>query len=200
MGNASGKGLIVFDLNHVLCHVVHRKDYKKAQKRHGGRLRRPDIVIRGCYYVYKRPHLDEFLKFVFSEYSLASWSSKESFNADAILGALLTETQQEGLIASYYREMMTERGDSVTKDLNCIWMLDKCPFGVEETMCLEAVGRSTITDEQKDCSLLVPYYSYEKKNEASDEVLLHLIEYLKSCNKKTKNSGADGFLEFLEVK
>ncbi|CAO2839410.1 unnamed protein product [Amaranthus hypochondriacus] len=73
--------LIVLSLNGLLIHRVHSQDRSRIP-----RNRSPDGVYnRATRMVYKRPFLDEFLKFCLDRFEVGIWSSAQEHNVDDVM-------------------------------------------------------------------------------------------------------------------
>ncbi|XP_048489682.1 uncharacterized protein LOC104898608 [Beta vulgaris subsp. vulgaris] len=72
--------LLVFSLNGLLLHRAHKLDKSSIPAN-----RCPDGVYNGNRFVYKRPFLDEFMKFCLDRFEVGIWSSAQEHNVDAVM-------------------------------------------------------------------------------------------------------------------
>lgn len=86
--------LIVLDLNGTLCLSQHRP--------YPGH--RADARAR-TKYVYRRPRLSEFLRFLFEHFRVAVWSSNSAQNAEATVDVLFDPAQRSALEFVWGRDM-----------------------------------------------------------------------------------------------
>ena len=84
--------LIVLDLNGTILLSQHRRvAYSKEDARTNSK------------YIYFRPHMHEFLRFLFSHFRVAVWTSNESHNATLTVDAAFTQEQQARLFFVWSR-------------------------------------------------------------------------------------------------
>ncbi|XAR64624.1 Phosphoprotein phosphatase [Bertholletia excelsa] len=84
----SSKKLLVLTLGGVLVHRVYRRmrcsDYKAdTYKGH-----RADLIV-GNFLVFKRPYVEEFMKFCFERFEVGMWSSAMVHNTDDVLSMIM---------------------------------------------------------------------------------------------------------------
>ena len=71
------KPLLILDLNNVLVY----REYQDALAPEQAAVI-PSAVLIGKRLTWKRPHVDEFLEYIFSKFNVAVWSSAMQFNVD----------------------------------------------------------------------------------------------------------------------
>ena len=57
-----------------------------------------DATVVGARYVWKRPHLEDFLNYCFETYTVAVWSSARRYNVDLLCNFLFTPEQRQQLL------------------------------------------------------------------------------------------------------
>lgn len=97
------KPLIILDIDETLVHTTddHFPDLD------------PQIIHKLCHYekhhtVYKRPHVDDFLKFCFEHFDVGIWTAAGAGYADWVLSYLLTEEQRKSLIFVHTENRCTQ--------------------------------------------------------------------------------------------
>ncbi|MEW6600504.1 MAG: HAD family hydrolase [Nitrospirota bacterium] len=87
-------------------------------------LERPaDFIIDDEYYIYRRPHLDEFLSYVFQNFLISVWTSSSVSYASAILQVILTGDQHLEFL--WDRERCTPRYNHERDEHYWVKNLDK---------------------------------------------------------------------------
>lgn len=76
------KTLVVLDLNGILVLRLHQNKIPETTN--------PEIVesskkVKGNFHIWRRPHLDSFLEFLFQHFEVAVWTSAMSHNMQPIL-------------------------------------------------------------------------------------------------------------------
>ncbi|XP_010419282.1 PREDICTED: uncharacterized protein LOC104704986 [Camelina sativa] len=87
--NKEEKKLLVLSLNGLLLHRVHKQVLHKAPKN-----RSPDASC-GPNLVYKRPFVEEFMKFCLERFQVEIWSSACEKNVDIILNIILKDLEDK---------------------------------------------------------------------------------------------------------
>lgn len=77
--NLPTRKLLVLDLDETLIHASERPLEHEA-----------DFEL-GAYFVYRRPHLEEFLRFAFAHFEVGVWTSSGEVYAEGIVSAIFSE-------------------------------------------------------------------------------------------------------------
>jgi TFIIF-interacting CTD phosphatase-like protein len=64
----------------------------------------------GNFLVSERPHLSEFLDFVFERFDVAVWSSAQKHNVDALVDTVLASHHKSALVFVWHNAMCTDAG------------------------------------------------------------------------------------------
>ena len=85
------KKLVVLDLNGVLV----RRELDRGKQ---------EGTLLNNFRVWKRPHCDEFLAYLFEHFRVAIWSSVRAHNVAAVVGWLMTPEQRKQLVFEWDQE------------------------------------------------------------------------------------------------
>lgn len=80
---ASGKKLLVLDVNGLLVATYHKAQKTPAEKQHHVRL--------GNFFVYERPGCEEFLDFCFKHFVVGVWSSAREHNVSLLVNYIFKD-------------------------------------------------------------------------------------------------------------
>lgn len=84
--------LIILDMNNVLVHRV----FKFTDEQPDTIPFHPSATLLGTkFYTWKRPHLDEFIKRMFTNYTVAVWSSAQGQNVEDLVDFVFGEKKKD---------------------------------------------------------------------------------------------------------
>lgn len=158
--------LLVLDLDETLIHATEKPLDREC-----------DFMV-SSYHVYIRPHLNEFLKFAFSEFDVGVWTSAGSEYATNIVAAVFTSTPPIFLFSS---RRCTTRRDLSTGEYVPIKRLSKLKslgYKLEQIIAID----DTPEKHKENFGNLV--HIPEFKGEVTDAELPLLREYLKDLAKE----------------
>jgi len=121
--SAMQQRLVILDLNGFLVHRIHERDTYDLSDEF---LKTADKHARP-FFIWKRPHADEFLQFIFQHFSVAVWTSARKQNADQMLSVLLTPDQRRELLFEWNqahcgkKKINTKKRFLFTKPLAKVW-------------------------------------------------------------------------------
>lgn len=154
--------LLVLDLDETLVYSTERA------------LDRPaDLRVAG-YHVYKRPHLDSFLDFAFSNFKVGVWTSSGALYAEPLVAQLMGGRKLEfvwsAVRCSISRDW--ETGEYITQKR--LAKLKKHGFKLDQIIGID----DTATKYAKNYGNLVPVSEFT--GDQSDDELLVIQDYLRS--------------------
>ncbi len=169
------KKLLVLDLDETLIFGSEKPLERSA-----------DLIIDEKYYIYQRPHLQEFLSFSFQNFLVGIWTSSSLSYASAIVKAILTPEQNLEFL--WDRERCTYRYDHDTDKyywvknlkklkkkgyyLESIIMIDDSPDKIEENYGNHIrVSEYTGQEDDDELLLLITYLNIIK-----DEANIRAVE------------------------
>ena len=158
----SNRKLLVLDLDETLVHAT-----EEPLDREG------DFMV-DSYHVYKRPHLNEFLQFAFSEFDVGVWTSAGAQYANGIVEAVFINATPLFLYSSH---RCTLRRDFSTGEYVPVKRLSKLKSKGYKLEHIIAVDDTPEKHKENYGNLVhIPEY----KGEVNDAELPLLREYLRS--------------------
>jgi TFIIF-interacting CTD phosphatase-like protein len=139
------------------------------------------------YDVYKRPHLDHFLKFLFNNHNVGFFTSAEKDYANGILDNILTKKQKEETLFIHDRKFC----DIIVEDIYSIYNHGGANFKVYKKL-KKVFRRSGINknrtiaiddkpysfrDSYSNCIPVKPFLPL-RKDTVEDTELLALVDYI----------------------
>jgi hypothetical protein len=79
--------LVILDLNGILVLRLHKNKVPEDMPKY---FRDLATEVKGNFLIWRRPHLDEFLTFLFEHFDVGVWTSAMSYNADQILNVVFS--------------------------------------------------------------------------------------------------------------
>ena len=187
---------IILDIDHTLIHTVNPLELAQMESKD----LLPESLFNCPYYklndlalVFQRPHLSEFLDFLFANYNVAIWSAGSSDYVNAIVDTFIrTEKRIPSFVMT--RDDLIESGQSF-KDLDYVY--EKYPlFQPYNTLIIDDLPDNVFS--QVDNSILIPPFNVFNEECMNDNALLELISYLREFkNKKDIRALHDPFDIFI---
>jgi len=106
------KNLLVLDLDETLVFGTRKRLGREA-----------DFLAGDTYYIYKRPHLDEFLKYCWVEFQVAVWTSSSPTYAETVVENIFIGSERPLFL--WARDRCTRRFDPETGDFYWVKNLKK---------------------------------------------------------------------------
>lgn len=161
MNDSSNVLNVILDIDETLIHTIEIKSASGQES---------------IFLINMRPHLKQFLEFLFKHYNVAIWTAGSEDYAKQVLSEIMTKEQIEKLIFVYNSKNCTWRRNS-DGELKIIKNLKK----IEKKMQLE---RTVIVDDMpqtavKNYGNLISIPAFDDETMTEDDYLLKLIEYLK---------------------
>uniref|UniRef100_A0A0A9EI52 Mitochondrial import inner membrane translocase subunit TIM50 n=1 Tax=Arundo donax TaxID=35708 RepID=A0A0A9EI52_ARUDO len=163
--------LLILDLNGLLADI--------NQDRHNFHLSHANF--RGQL-VFKRPHLDDFLRFCFDNFYLGIWSSRLRANVDSVVDILMKDLKQHLLFcwdlskctATGHNTVENKRKPLVLKELRKVWNKEEPDLPWKEGWF--SPSNTLLVDDSPYKALRNPPYTsifpcpYSYKNEKDDSL------------------------------
>ena len=144
---------------------------------------------RGGSNFTRRPHLDEFLKYLFQHHSVMVWSSARLENVVAMCDKLFTQAQRESLVAIWAREQLRltpaafKERVPVYKQLSWVWngkdMIAKRPFGAAWNQTDTVLIDDSVDKAATEPHNVIPLEAFEATpQQMESDVLAAVATYL----------------------
>lgn len=155
------------------------------------------------YVVFERPHIQEFLDYVFEHYTVSVWTAAcVEYGVFVIKNVILKDHPERHLdYAMFLPHVEASRDytkDKTSKALSMLWDVYKLPnYTKENTLILDDCKEEVHTHQTENCVIAKPF-EYKDDDSDKDEFLKHAKELLKKI--KEDDDVKNGVLEFNNTK
>lgn len=188
------KKLIVLDLDATLISAQSLEKYNASKNKRKASKFTKQFTMDDYYKVFARPHLDVFLDYIFSNFSVAVWTAASQLYALSIIENLILtkpDRQLDFILFDYHNEHSIDNA-SGTKDLKYLESF----YGINDYDDMVIIDDfEDVVAVNKDRAIKAPFFEFKKRNSHNDAFLLKVIQKLKkfklrgqSREKKTKLS------------
>ena len=156
--------LLILDLDETLIHG------RRSPLDH-----EPDFIIDGQFYIYRRPHLESFLRFAFAHFKVAVWTSASEPYAKAVLDVIIPKDCELEFVWSNKR--CTKRKNLETWDEYWVKNLNKVKkqgYNLESVLMIDDTPHKL----SKNYGNYIQVSPFEGAD--CDDELLLLVQYLPS--------------------
>jgi len=148
------------------------------------------------YIIFERPHLQEFLDYLFENFNVSIWTAASKdyalFIIEHIIKAGKNERRLDYTFFSHHCSLSSKLKNG-TKDLSMLWDVYKdSKYNRFNTFILDDYDEVKKT-QPNNCIEIRPFF-FTKKGSEKDRVLLDLIDDFKEI-KKNINKGVSNFLD-----
>ena len=187
------KKLIVLDLDATLISAQSLEKYDVSKNKRKAVKFNKQFTMDDYYKVFARPHLDVFLDYIFSNFSVAVWTAASQLYALSIVeNLILTKPgrQLDFILFDYHNEHSIDKA-SGTKDLKYLETF----YGINDYDDMVIIDDfEDVVAVNKDRAIKAPFFDFKKRNSHNDAFLLKVIQKLKkfkhSTGKKMKPSNS----------
>lgn len=185
------KNNLVLDLDQTCISAEHTEDYNMKDKDKAEKAKKFQYHdMEGDYIVFERPRLQEFLDYVFENYTVSIWTAASKDYALFIMDNIILQKPERKLnyIFFSYHCKISENLKKKTKCLDVLWNIFKLPdFSKDNTMILDDYDE--VHDTQPENCLIAPPFEVTKDASENDNFLPYLTTMLKeSVNKPLKEA------------
>ena len=158
--------------------------------------------MEGLYVIFERPHLQEFLTFLFANFRVGVWTAASQDYANFIVRNILigdyTDRKLDFFMCSYHGQKSSDMYKG-PKDLDMITQLYNLP-GSDKTNIVIVDDYSEVYKVQPKNCILAKEFCYFGLGSDKDDFLLKVIENLKVYleNKKKDGGGGDNLNTVVE--
>lgn len=188
------KPCVWLDLDQTLISAEANEDYDFEKYKSRAKLFN-FCDMDGYYIVFERPHLQEFLDFLFSNFNVSVWTAASKDYALFIIENIIAkqpERKLDYIFFSYHCDISKKRKNG-TKDLSILWDIYKLGgYSAENTVILDDYDEVHNT-QPGNCIIAEPF-EFTKEGSENDSFLKKLIPKMKQMSKnisKNKNQPAD---------
>lgn len=193
---------LVLDLDQTLISAEAAEDLDMSKYSDKTKLFRVDDMD-GYYWVYSRPHLQEFLDYIFGNFKVTIWTAASKDYALFIIQKVIlnniAERKLEYIFYSYHCELSKHDNPEpkdikkkYSKDLCMLWTKHNLPgFTVDNTFILD-----DYTDDvhkcQPDRCIIAPAFEFTSPGSENDTFLRSLIPKLEKLKAKVETGHTEG--------
>ena len=134
----------------------------------------------GYYIIFERPHLQEFLDYLFSNFNVSIWTAASKdyalFIIDKFIIANKPDRKLDFIFFSYHCDISKRHKDG-SKDISMLWDVFKLDgYNKNNTFILDDYDE--VYETQPDRCIISPPFEFQKRGSEYDEFLLELPEKL----------------------
>lgn len=177
--NGKAEFNIVLDLDNTLISSLTKEEYENRKTNKNIKF---TPICDGMYYTIARPHLDEFLTFIFKHYKVSVWTAATKDYAIEILNNFIIKGKKERKLKSFLYDYHCE--DSIDKinpdtpkDLRYLYLSKNKKFNKNNTIIVD--DHKDVIKNNKNNVIDSKYFDANKKNPLQDTFLLNLVRDLK---------------------
>lgn len=172
---------IVLDLDQTLISAEPVEEFKPKKNRDFTKHN-----MDGYYYVFERPHLQDFLTFLFDRFNVSVWTAATKDYALYIIDNIIlkrgSNRKLDYVFFSYHCGISEDVKDG-TKALSMFWTVYNMPgYNEKNTMIIDDYDEVCKT-QPKNC-IPVPPFEYNDDKSIKDDFLLKLKEKLTGALEK----------------
>jgi TFIIF-interacting CTD phosphatase-like protein len=168
---------ILLDLDQTLIFSVELDKFRTSSKTKSFESRTMDDI----YITFARPHLQEFLDYIFKNFRVAVWTAASKGYAKFIIDNFILikpGRKLDFVFYSYHCNLSTDSGNGL-KGLNMLWEKFKLA-GYNKTNTIIIDDNHEVKKIQVDNCYHIPEFNYNTKGSEKDRELLNLKNVLKS--------------------
>jgi TFIIF-interacting CTD phosphatase-like protein len=134
--------------------------------------------MEGYYIVFERPHLQEFLNYLFANFNVSIWTAATMDYALFVIENVILKNHPgrkiDYIFFDYHVNLKANKG---TKDLNILYEYFKLEnFSKENTIILDDL--SDVYKTQPEKTIIAPEFQFTERMSDRDNFLLSLVPYL----------------------
>ena len=135
------------------------------------------------YIVFERPHLQQFLNFLFRNYNVSIWTAASKSYAIFIVQKIILANKKnrklQNLLFDYHCDWSFKKGRG-TKDLKMLKNLFKLNFDINNTIIIDDYDEVADTNQEK--CFHIKAFNFSDENSFNDKELLKLKDSLSSMD------------------
>ena len=176
---------IILDLDQTLISAQATEEFDFIKNKQKSELFRHDDMD-GYYVVYSRPHLQEFLDYIFKNFNVSIWTAATKDYALFIIDNIILNKQSERhidfIFFSYHCDIsMYEKQHS--KDLSILWDLYKLTgYSKHNTVIIDDFVEDVHKCQPNNC-IIAPPFEFLSDRSQEDIFLKELIPHLEQMKK-----------------
>lgn len=189
----NNKPSILLDLDQTLISAEAYDETDSNKYKHKeGKFRVDDMD--GYYMVYSRPHLQEFLDYLFKNFNVTIWTAASKDYALFIIDKIILNNQPERkldfIFFSYHCDL-SKKNKKYSKELCMLWDIHKIPgYSYKDTVILDDYKADVHKCQPNNCIIAHPF-EFTKEGSENDKFLLDLIPELEKMKQRIEEENED---------
>lgn len=189
----NNKPSILLDLDQTLISAEATDEIDFSKYKHKEGKFRVDNMD-GYYMVYSRPHLQEFLDYLFKNFNVTIWTAASKDYALFIVDKIILNNQPERkldfIFFSYHCDL-SKKNKKYSKELCMLWDIHKIPgYSYKDTVILDDYKADVHKCQPNNCIIATPF-EFTKEGSENDRFLLDLIPELEKMKQRIKEENED---------
>jgi TFIIF-interacting CTD phosphatase-like protein len=178
---------IVLDLDNTLIYSLPTDQYKP--KKHRNRIKKFTFHnMDNDYIVFERPHLQQFLDYLFANYTVSIWTAASQNYALFIIDKIILKNKPnrklEYILFSYHCDL-SQNKTNCTKHLQMFHNKSPFKYTTNNTFIIDDFIEVFET-QPKNC-IRAHSFSFKNLSSEHDKYLLHLQKIMESYSRETSN-------------
>lgn len=184
---------LILDLDQTIISAEASEDldFKKYKKK--SELFRVDDMD-GYYMVYSRPHLQEFLDYVFKNFNVTIWTAASKDYALFIIEKIILNKRPERkldfIFFSYHCDW-SKLEKKHSKELCMLWDIHKLPGYLEKNTVIIDDYKDDVHKCQPNNCIIAPPFEFTKEGSENDTFLVDLIPQLEKMKARIDENSGD---------
>jgi len=192
------KNIIVLDLDETLIHSMNKKEreaYKKTPNFTSHEM------IGSDYIIYERPGLQEFLDFLFANYTVCVWTAASKDYASFIVNSIVLNGRKDRKLDWFFFDYHCELSKRIsntksTKDLNVLCDIFKLQGYTNSNVVIIDDNENVFKAQTGKC-INIKEFKIGIGESESDNELSKLIPLLKKLKTKMRNKSLSNPADFI---
>ena len=182
---------IVLDLDNTIISSLTKEEYNKRKIDHDLKF---TSICDGMYYTLPRPHLNEFLNYIFPRFHVSVWTAASRDYAKEIIQKFIIKGKKNRKLRGFLydihcKQSMNAINPKTMKDLRYLYISKNKLFNENNTVIVDDLKE--VLNNNKKNSIDSQYFDSSKKSAPNDTFLLKLMNdlepvYQKLCSKQQK--------------
>lgn len=182
----NNKPSILLDLDQTLISAEASDEIDFSKYKHKEAKFRVDDMD-GYYMVYSRPHLQEFLDYLFKNFNVTIWTAASKDYALFIVDKIILNNQPERkldfIFFSYHCDL-SKKNKKYSKELCMLWDIHKIPgYSYKDTVILDDYKADVHKCQPNNC-IIAPPFEFTREGSENDTFLLDLIPELEKMKQR----------------
>lgn len=193
MPNDPNKSNLILDLDQTLISAEASEELDFEKYKEKNKLFRFDDMD-GYYMIYNRPHLQDFLDYIFKNFNVTIWTAASKDYALFIIEKIIINKKLDRkidfILFSYHCDI-SKKKKKYTKDLGTLWDIHKLTgYSSKNTVIIDDYKADVHKCQPNNC-IIAPPFEFTKENSENDTFLKDIIPQLEKMKDRIENGHTD---------